>query len=68
MKVNDVICTIDARDIVRVGRGAIHIGTDGDDITVFFPDRTAPDALQLIAKTINDALAAAREVEGAARD
>ena len=37
-------------------------------LALHFPDRTPRDKLEAIAKAINDALAAAREVEAHGRD
>lgn len=44
------------------------ISDGGGEIKLVLPDRTPRDKLQAIAKAINDALSAARELEGLGRD
>jgi hypothetical protein len=70
MRVYRPITIIEAKDVAATTfAGSICIGpANGDEMELLFPDRTPRDKLEAIAKAINDALDAAREIEGAARD
>ncbi len=57
----------DDAEIFTSAGNQLLVGGAGS-VVLFFPDRTPHKNMLAVAKAINDALAAAREIDGAGRD
>lgn len=60
--------SVDCADVTVHHIDICRMSGEGLDVRLIFPDRTPRDKLQAIAKAINDALSAARELEALGRD